>query len=157
MPNFYYWHIFICNFDFKCTLFSKSVPNFWPSKPKRTKSLEFFYTHQVGVEAKLNSAKPSLIWGHVSPASSEVTLMAWCTSHFFRQIELLSTYYQGLNLSYLMHHVVVLVFSYMANSLPSFSPKPNKPTRSSMCDYHVHIMCCTLGPIFSYSTLLDAS
>ena len=29
-------------------------------------------------------------------------------------------YYQGLNLSYLMHHVVVLVCSYMANSLPSF-------------------------------------
>ena len=100
------------NFDFKCTLFSKSVPNFWPSKPKRTKSLEFFYTHQVGVEAKLNSAKLSFL--------SEVTLMAWCTSHFFRQIELLSTYYQGLNLSYLMHHVVVLVCSYMANSLPSF-------------------------------------
>ena len=35
---FTYFH----NFDFKCTLFSKSVPNFWPSKPKRTKGLEFF-------------------------------------------------------------------------------------------------------------------
>ena len=36
------------NFDFKCTLFSKSVPIFWPLKPKRTKGLEYFYTRQVG-------------------------------------------------------------------------------------------------------------
>ena len=44
---------YLQSFDFKCTLFSKSVPNFWPSKPKRTKDLEYFYTYQVGAEAKL--------------------------------------------------------------------------------------------------------
>ena len=40
------------NFEFKSTLFFKSVPNFGPSKPKRTKHLEFFYTHQVIADAK---------------------------------------------------------------------------------------------------------
>ena len=40
------------NFEFKSTLFFKSEPNFGPSKPKRTKHLELFYTNQVGAEAK---------------------------------------------------------------------------------------------------------
>ena len=58
------------NFDFKCALFSKSIPNFWLSKPKRTKSLEFLYTPSWSWDqaySSLNSAKLSY--------SSEVTLV----------------------------------------------------------------------------------
>ena len=61
---------YLYNFHFKCTLFSKSVPNFWPSKPKRTNHLKLFYTHQVGAEAKL--IHPCYVqlfkWGHAKPS-----------------------------------------------------------------------------------------
>ena len=41
------------------------MSNFWPSKPKRTKDLKNFYTHQVGAEAKLiHPWTQPFIWGH---------------------------------------------------------------------------------------------
>ena len=42
------------------------MPNFWPSKSKRIKSLELFYTYQVGAEAKL-----------IHPWTQETQLFKW--------------------------------------------------------------------------------
>ena len=51
------------NFDFKCTLFSKSVPNFLPSKPKKDQRPRMFlYTPSWSwgqVYSSLNSTKLS--------------------------------------------------------------------------------------------------
>ena len=57
-------------FDIEKGLWKSELPCFWTSKPKRTKALESFCTHQVGAKGKLINSWTQLSsavltkWGH---------------------------------------------------------------------------------------------